>query len=49
MQNTTKPFLFDRDNLKQVFGDRRRKELLEKYGYKTLTELYRTLIDQKSQ
>ncbi len=49
MQETTQPFLFDRDNLKQVFGDWRRKELLEKHGYKTLTDLYHTLIAQKSQ
>lgn len=49
MQENTQPFLFDRDNLRQVFSSRRRKELLQKYGYKTLTDLYRTLIAQKSQ
>ena len=44
-----KTFLFDRDNIQQALTGRRGKELLQKHGYKTLTDLYTTLIAQKSQ
>lgn len=44
-----KSFLFDRDNLRQVFGNWRSKELLQKYGYTTLNDLYTTLITEKSE
>jgi hypothetical protein len=49
MQHTSQPFLFDRDNLRQVFSDWRNKELLKKHGYKTITALYDALIAKKSQ
>ncbi|MFA6256093.1 MAG: hypothetical protein WC606_02815 [Candidatus Absconditabacterales bacterium] len=48
MQETIKPLLFDRDNLKQIFGDRRNKELLKKHGYKTTEDLFQSLIDHGS-
>lgn len=48
MQATPKTFLFDRDNLRQIFGDRRHKELLEQHGYKTIADLSRALIAQKA-
>lgn len=49
MQETWKPLLFDKDNLNQVFRNRRYKELLQKYGYKTVADLCNVLIAQKSQ
>lgn len=45
----TKPLLFDRDNLNQIFRDRRNKELLQSHGYKTPKALMQALISQKSQ
>lgn len=41
-------YLFDRDNLRQVFNDWRRKELLKSYGYNNVTALCDALIAQKS-
>jgi hypothetical protein len=41
-------FLFDRDNLRDAFSGWKAKELLHTYGFKTLNDLFTTLIQQKS-
>lgn len=48
MNSKTKPLLFDKDNLNEVFRDRRNKELLKKYWYSKTADLYDALIEQKA-
>ena len=43
------PFLFDRDNLKEVFAGEKEKEQLKAAGFSTIKALSNALIAQNAQ